>query len=81
LKKKSFTIIITKTFLIVLILIDCRIERNADFHDEQFKKKLVRVADTGVEKMKTDVSMYPVSPERNISQTNSKGKPAVSWFE
>ena len=56
-------------------------ERNADFHDEQFKKKLVRVADTGVEKMKTDVSMYPVSPERNISQTNSKGKPAVSWFE
>ena len=64
-----------------MILVDSRIERTADFKDEQFKKKLVRVAGPGVEKMKTDVSMYHVSPERNIRETSSKGKPAVSWFE
>ena len=64
-----------------MILVDCRIERNADFKDEQFKKRLVKVACPEVEKMKTDVSMYHVSPERNIRETSSKGKPAVSWFE
>ena len=64
-----------------MILVNCRIERNANFQDEQFEKKLVNVADPEVEKMKTDVSMYHVSPERNIRETSSKGKPAVSWFE
>ena len=51
------------------------------FKISKFKKKLVRDAGAEVEKMKTEVSMDPLSPERNIRETNSKGKPAVSWCE